>query len=458
MKILFIFFLIVTLSFSQPLPHHIFSHKAQLLLNDAGEGWEDLSTIISKRYPLLKVTSNQDNDNLKILTKVGFYGNNTNFNYHSSFKLSFKNYVYGYLFPGITSRSYKSNKHLISLELNQLIQNINNDTYYGAGYQNQWVTLQIGKGRENWSAGNDIQLALDFESDSYDYFLLSSDYNKVRVNYFHGFLETTDLNVNRYISGKGIEWTNKKSLVIGISEIVVYSGENRSFDFGYLNPISSHLEVDLNNRSNQIGSQNSNGIWQAHLDWLLFKKLRISGNLLFDEYVLDPEQEIGKEHGNGFSVKIVLNNFKPASNNNVLSFYSSIIKIGTPTFRHSIGTNNLINNGKPIGWKFGSDGYELNSGINFFNRQNLITSISLKTIQIGEESIIKRAYEPYKDYIKGKFPSGRLNKIKTFNLGVDWNWKPDITLFLKLGYSREISSSIDFNLRIHAYFNNLIKI
>ena len=100
----------------------------------------------------------------------------------------------------------------------------------------------------------------------------------------------------------------------------------------------------------------------------------------------------------------------------------------------------------------------LNSGINFFNRQNLITSISLKTIQIGEESIIKRGYEPYKDYIKGEFPSGKLNKIKTFNLGVDWNWKPDITLFLKLGYSREISSSIDFNLRIHAYFNNLIKI
>ena len=133
-----------------------------------------------------------------------------------------------------------------------------------------------------------------------------------------------------------------------------------------------------------------------------FKKLRISGNLLFDEYVLDPEQEIGKEHGNGFSVKIVLNNFKPASNNNVLSFYSSIIKIGTPTFRHSIGTNNLINNGKPIGWKFGSDGYELNSGINFFNRQNLITSISLKTIQIGEESIIK-GLRTYKDYIKENF-------------------------------------------------------
>ena len=36
--------------------------------------------------------------------------------------------------------------------------------------------------------------------------------------------------------------------MIGLSETVVYSGENRSFDLGYLNPISSHLEIELNNR------------------------------------------------------------------------------------------------------------------------------------------------------------------------------------------------------------------
>ena len=49
---------------------------------------------------------------------------------------------------------------------------------------------------------------------------------------------------------------------------------------GYLNPISSHLEIELNNRLNIIGDNNSNAVWQAHLDYLMMKNLRISLNYL----------------------------------------------------------------------------------------------------------------------------------------------------------------------------------
>ena len=87
----------------------------------------------------------------------------------------------------------------------------------------------------------------------YDYFLLGSDYGKIRVKYIYGFFETVKEYINRYITARGFEWTNKKSLVIGFSETVIYSGENRSFDIGYMNPISSHLEIELNNRLNIIG-------------------------------------------------------------------------------------------------------------------------------------------------------------------------------------------------------------
>ena len=36
------------------------------------------------------------------------------------------------------------------------------------------------------------------------------------------FLENVRSNINRYIT-RGIEWSNKKSLVIGFSETVIYS-------------------------------------------------------------------------------------------------------------------------------------------------------------------------------------------------------------------------------------------
>ena len=57
------------------------------------------------------------------------------------------------------------------------------------------------------------------------------------------FFENVQKNINRYITARGFEWTNEKTLIIGFSETVIYSGENRSFDIGYLNPISSHLKV-----------------------------------------------------------------------------------------------------------------------------------------------------------------------------------------------------------------------
>ena len=37
------------------------------------------------------------------------------------------------------------------------------------GYQNNWVTLQIGKGYEHWGSGNHIELALSEKGNPYDY-------------------------------------------------------------------------------------------------------------------------------------------------------------------------------------------------------------------------------------------------------------------------------------------------
>ena len=55
-----------------------------------------------------------------------------------------------------------------------------------------------------------------------------------------------------HIIGRGIEWNNHKNIILSLSELVVYSGINRPIDFAYLNPLSSHLEIELNDRQNKI--------------------------------------------------------------------------------------------------------------------------------------------------------------------------------------------------------------
>ena len=127
-------------------------------------------------------------------------------------------------------------------------------------------------------------------SPSYDYHLIGLNLNKIRYRYFHAFLESDSLGMNRYLTAKGIEYSNLESMVISFSELVIYSGINRSIDHTYLNPLSSHLEIELNDRRNLIGTDNGNAVWQASLDLFFLEKFRFSLNLLFDELVFDASQ------------------------------------------------------------------------------------------------------------------------------------------------------------------------
>ena len=285
-----------------------------------------------------------------------------------------------------------------------LHNNLKDVSYFG--FQNDWLILQIGKGNENWSAGEDISIGLSKESDAYSYMLLGSDYGNIKVRYIHGFLEKLEPNVNRYVNARAVEWTNKNSMSFGLSETIIYSGDNRSLDFGYFNPISSHLEIELNNRLNFYGDAHANAVWQFHFKSIIKDRFIFYLNYLFDELVLDPNIQIGKEHGKAFSLKI---EYKKIFNNQIQSkFYSSLISVGTPTFRHKNGKNNFIKNNLPLGWQNGSDGRFLIAGLDLFYKQEFKVLLSCSYFESGSQSILNDGYASYGNYKKGPFPSGEI--------------------------------------------------
>ena len=428
------------LIFSQSLPNNHFIYQSTKLLYDAGKNWSNLTNFGPIRFK----SKNRNKSNN--LSSFNYFNGQISLNAgHQSHILNghwyfkYRNY-YGYFYP-IFKKQINKNYYLSS----NTTQFNTYDNHSGIGYENSWAVLQIGRGRESWGAGNDIQLALSENSNTYDYFLMGSNYGKIRVRYIHGFLENVKNNINRYITARGFEWTNKKSLVIGFSETVIYSGENRSFDIGYMNPISSHLEVELNNRLNIVGDRNSNAVWQAHLDYLIMKNFRISFNYLIDEFVIDPDIEIGKEHGKAYSFRLA---YTPLfSNKHIITIVSSLIYVGTPTFRHGIGTNNFVNSEKPLGWHGGSDGQEFCIGINYFNNNNFKANISTGLLVSGEETILNRVFEPYSDYLKGTFPSGNAKEITYAKTDFIFWWKKDYSISSSLYWSSE-RNRIDISLTL----------
>ena len=325
----------------------------------------------------------------------------------------------------------------------------------GICFENDWLIFQFGRGRESWGAGNDIQLGLSEKSNSYDYGMLDLDFGNLRVRYFNGYLETDSLFINRYITGRGIEWNNKKNFLFAFSEVVIYSGKNRVLDFSYLNPISTHLEIELNNKQNDLGTDSGNGVWQLSMDYLFQKSIKFSFNFLFDEFVLDKVQkDASKNNEGGYSFRILY-----ASNllgkNNLSNIYFHMIKIGTNTFRHEDGNNNFVVRGKPLGWDHGSDGRESKLGLNLYNdKMNMLVNANLGKRDLGANSITENSYAPYTNYFSAPFPSGNFREIFFLQLGIQWWYKPYLSFAIKFDHEKveKHGNQSKFECGIDIYF------
>ena len=319
----------------------------------------------------------------------------------------------------------------------------------GVVYHNDWVLVQMGQGTENWGAGDNIQLALNHNSRPYKYLKIGSDYGNIRVCYIHGYLETTADNFNRYITARGIEWTNKKSLIISFHEIVIYSGKNRLIDIGYLNPMSLHLETEWNGRLNFPGEGNSNAVWQVSFDYLINDNLRFSSNVLYDDYVFDKNIERDMQNASASSYKI---NKLIENREYNINIYSTYIRVGSPTFRHN-KYNNFVVDGTPLGISYGSDFKEILIGINFIKRKEFYFLIELNKIASGERNILFNSYLPNleSNYLKSKFPSGEVQNSFVASLNASKRVYKKIAISFEIDWIvnyHQIYSAARFNFEI----------
>ena len=376
---------------SQEIPNEFFEFKRDKILIDSGENWENLSTFGPLRY----YSNSFKSDSLMVRSKFGVKFSNKNKALYAYGHFTFRNYFHGYLYPRIVTNPNSIERFTgVPRDIKRRGFSSGETDLSGITFEKDWMMFQFGRGRQSWGAGNNLQLAVSETSPAYDYGMIDLNFSNLRVRYFHGYLESDSSQNNRYINGRGIEYKNNKSLIIGLSEIIIYSGENRNFDYAYLNPISTHLEIELNQRQNLEGTDSGNGVWQISIDYLSQKNNRFSFNYVFDEFILDKSQlNDGKEKFNAYSFKILKNIFK--SNSHIVSTYLSRITVGKNTFRHENGNNNFVQRNKPLGHLLGSDFEITEIGLSSLINQNLIISIQLGIKEEGGNSILNNPYNPY---------------------------------------------------------------
>ena len=422
------------LIFPQDIPRDNFLFKHENLLMDLGENWNFNSTLSGPRYRLTK-DQVLEKDSLYISTNFGLNTIQSDLLLYSYVRSRTQSNLYTYFLPkivsdpdavpGFSGKSQENSRY--GFEAGEII-------YSGLGYENNWVMLQYGRGKENWSAGNNIQLSLSNFSSPYDYGVIEFKYKSYKTRYFHGWLERVD-STNRYITGKAFEWKSENKFILSLSEIIIYSGLDRQIDLSYLNPLSSHLEVELNKRQNLISSNgHSNAIWQIALDMFMKKNLRISMNFVIDELILDKiEFQSGKNNALAHSLRLA---WSPKKEIIPLIVYYQYMNTGTNTFKHENGFNNFVQRDFPLGSTLGNDALETKFGLIFYNLKNYIFDIQYGFNQIGEKNLFYGMYKPNLDYEKGKFPSGNIvdssfikfkfikliSNISTLSIEGGWNF------------------------------------
>lgn len=432
----------------QEIPNEFIEFKKIKLRNDNGYNWDEISSFGPIRYQNKLI----ENDSLNIKSRFGLSLTEKNKSINTFGHFTFKKYFHGYLYLRIVDKPETFSRYSgIPRDINRAGFTSGETDLSGITYEKDWMTIQFGRGRQSWGTGNDIQLAISEKSASYDFGMLDLDFEHLKVRYFHGYLESDSAQVNRYITGRGIEWKNKKNLLISLSEIIIYTGKNRNIDFAYFNPISTHLEIELNQRQNTLNSDSGNGVWQASFDYLTKKKNRISFNYMFDEFIFDKTQiKEGKENFNAFSLRGTWSPFD--LDKNIFFFYLSYVKIADNTFRHEDGNNNFIQRNKPLGYYLGSDLKVLNIGFNGFFKNQILTKVTFMDKSIGDNSIINSPYRPY------DFSDPYKTVGSSFYLKGDFQWwlKKNFSLFLDFEYplnsKNKRNSTFNIGLELYSKF------
>ncbi len=457
-----IFYFIIVLNllcpiFSQEIPNDYFYVRKLKFLHDLGKYWELNTSIGQYRY--------QDHipfDSTKIATQsrifLGFKNYNHDYLLFGDSRILFKDKYYLFYKVNVANNSDGFNDfHGIEREKSRIGNLKSMEVQYsGIGYDNGFSIIQFGRGKQVWGAGNDISLILGEDAPSYDYGLIGLNLRKLKMRYFHGFLENileNGENINRFIYGKSIEWAGNENIIISFSEVGIYQGPGRSIDLSYLNPISNHIEIEMNNRQNHHGN-NQNAVWQLSFDKYLKDNTRFSFNFLIDEITLDKEEKVlGEDNLLGFSSKI-LSKIRQINSKYFLAYFS-YTSIGTHTFRHNDGKTNFVSRGVPLGTSLGSDVRNLLLGLQFVDyNKNIYFDLSYGFMQSGEKNIINTPYQKNENIYKTEFPSGLISLTELIKLKIEiWGnefFRYQITANLDV---KDKLSPLDFKIGVFSSYS-----
>jgi hypothetical protein len=142
-------------------------------------------------------------------------------------------------------------------------------------------------GREFWRWGRSPQDAMLMSDHSPPFDGLRLMYRARNWSFaFHaaaldGMPVSGGLIAQRYLAGHRFNWRPRRNLEIAISEVIVFGGVDRRWEWHYLNPFLPYYWEQLNQDTND------NPLWNLEWSWRPARHLEVYGEWLIDDFQID---------------------------------------------------------------------------------------------------------------------------------------------------------------------------
>ncbi|KPL01323.1 MAG: hypothetical protein AMJ91_00130 [candidate division Zixibacteria bacterium SM23_73_3] len=166
-----------------------------------------------------------------------------------------------------------------------------------------YFRLLLGRDHIRWGPGREDVLLLSDQIPPFDMIKLEGGVGSFKLAYFATVLDQvyfpplhhrlSGFWAKRYLSGHRLNLKLKMGVEMGISEVVLYGGNNRDIEPYYLNPLLPYYGEQFNQ------DMDDNILWSFDIVLSMFKNKELYFELLIDDFQYDFESE---PHQTGFQV------------------------------------------------------------------------------------------------------------------------------------------------------------
>lgn len=306
------------------------------------------------------------------------------------------------------------------------------------GYTEQgYFTLKLGRvngwiGRNwvRWGPGRSGALLVSDFSRSLNGIYMSVDLSP--FTYRWGAFELDRwASVTRFMSAHRVEWQPIDNLKLAASEMMLYSGENRSWELRYINPVSIW-------QFEQWGQLRGNVIWGMDAWWQLTRKFNAGLEFIVDDIQVDrkiPEDLEPPEIG-GLLALVWNDPFEIIGSR----WTFETVFVTQRTYKTKIPGESGLNYYRPIGWRQDNDVINWRfDWDHILSGKVLIGGFTEYTLK-GEDRIIAPFDSSYEDYtvdvgFDEPFPTGTVARTLTVSPYLEWIYSINMNARFSLFYS-----------------------